>query len=272
MVSRRVSDCEHSRNEQGDVERESEDANKTIDKVSSNIPGHRSQKNAFRQRNRKDGSTADISIMAACRVTTNVVASQEILLSRRKAAQQSHFLLTHTPPRERSWTHVGLEQAFEGFFEQKRRKGLPVPTHRGQTIQDNPLESPNQARPEASDVLERLRPAAVVGPGDEGLRRQPPTTTSRRSYQEGWAQCRMGRFLFRQAGAEGFWSIRALVEEELNQHKEQWKVPDALIEHLGHTVEVANRFYKTPTYLKNMQSLVGRFARYLGSSWNYKAK
>ena len=33
MVSRRVSDCEHSRNEQGDVERESEDANKTIDKV-----------------------------------------------------------------------------------------------------------------------------------------------------------------------------------------------------------------------------------------------
>ena len=33
MVSRGVSDCEHSRNEQGDVERESDDANKTIDKV-----------------------------------------------------------------------------------------------------------------------------------------------------------------------------------------------------------------------------------------------
>ena len=83
----------------------------------------------------------------------------------------------------------------------------------------------------------------------------------------------MGRFLFRQAGAEGFWSIRALVEEELNQHKEQWKVPDALIEHLcGHTVEVANRFYKTPTYLKNMQSLVGRLHDTSAVSWNYKAK
>ena len=86
------------------MKRESDDAKKTIDKVRPTFQDIVHKRMLFVR-------------------GTEKMDSQKILLSRRKAAQLSHFFADpHPTSSRRSWTHVRLELAFEGFVEQKKKK------------------------------------------------------------------------------------------------------------------------------------------------------
>ena len=220
--------------------------------------------------------------------------SQEILLSRRKAAQQSHFLLTHTPPRDEAGHMLVWNRHLKASLNKKEEK-----VYQYRRIGDRPSKTISLSRQTKPDpkramylnvydlpqwlgqVMKDYVDNHLPRPAAEAIRKGGLVSVAVPNARDGknemlmfpgWEASYFGKQVRSVSGAS-VTDVRVLVEEELNQHKEQWKVPDALIEHLcGHTVEVANRFYKTPTYLKNMQSLVERLHDTSAVSWNYKAK
>ena len=293
MVSHRVSDCEHSRKEQGDVERESDDANKAIDKVRPTFQDIVHRRVLFVQGTEKMKALHSSPSWPPAEYQANVVESQEILLSRRIAAQLSHFLLTHIPPLRDEAGHMlvwnrhlkaSLDKRQEKVYQYRRigdRPSKTIPLSR-QTKSDpkraiylSIFDLPQWLGQMMEDYVDNHLPRLTAEAVRKGQSVAVPNARDGKNEMlmfPGWDASYFGKQVRRVSGAS-VTDVRALVEEELNQHKEQWQVPDALIENLcGHTMEVTKKHYKTPTYLKNMHSLVERLHDTSMVLWNYQPR